>query len=246
MFERIKWFFARGQMDVDRLGEKLIEALHDAGKLTTFADIYRLSRDDLLAVERMGKKAADNVLAGIEASKSRPLNKLIHGLGIRHVGGTAGRLFAERFGSFDAIKEASVDDLAAVEGIGDVIAGSLRNWLDEGGVEMVEELQSLGLDPKQDVVAASPADGPLAGKSVVVTGSLEHFTRETIQERIRQLGGKAGSSVSKRPTSSSLATRRAASSKRRRNSASRRSTRPASSVVSARRDRRPAPGRPSA
>jgi DNA ligase (NAD+) len=196
--ERIKWFCARGQMDVDRLGEKLIEALHDAGKLSGFPDIYRLTRDDLMAVERMGEKGADNVLAGIEASKSRPLAKLIHGLGIRHVGGTAGRLFAESFGSLDRLKEASREDLAAVEGIGDVIAGSFRDWLDDGGIGVLEELQSLGVDPKQDVAAAAPADGPLAGKSVVVTGSLEHFTRDSINDRIRQLGGKAGSSVSKK------------------------------------------------
>src|SRR5690606_17203975 len=93
--ERLRWFCARGQMDVDRLGTKLIDQLVDAGKLRTFADIYRLTKDDLVGVERMGEKSAENVLAGIEASRSRGLDRLLAGLGIRHVGNTTGRDLAE-------------------------------------------------------------------------------------------------------------------------------------------------------
>ena len=198
--ERIKWYCGRGQMDVDRLGVKLIDALVDAGKLSNFADIYKVTKEDLVALERMGDKAADNVLAGIDASKSRPLEKLLAGLGVRHVGSTAGRLFAANFGSLDALKAASVEDLAAIEGIGDAIAGSLHDFLhSDAGRATVEALQAAGVDPKQKVRAAAEAadSGPLSGKTVVVTGTLERFTRESIQERIRALGGKAGSSVSK-------------------------------------------------
>ena len=196
--ERLKWYCARGQMDVDRLGEKLIEALYEAGKLETFADIYKLTTEDLLAVERMGEKGAANVLAGVEASKSRPLAKLLAGLGIRHVGGTASRLFAAHFGSLDALKAASVADLAAVEGIGDVIAGSLHGYLNGQGRDAVDALQAVGVDPKQEVTSSEAAtEGPLVGKTVVVTGSLSKFKREEIEAYVRSLGGKAGSSVSK-------------------------------------------------
>lgn len=185
-------------MDVDRLGEKLIESLHEAGRLATFADIYKLTRDDLLAVDRMGEKGADNVLAGIQASKHRPLDRLLAGLGIRHVGSTASRLFAANFGSLNALKAATEKELAAVEGIGDVIAGSLHAYLAGDGKEAVEALQAIGVDPHVEVVTPDAApDGLLAGKTVVVTGSFENFKRDEIEAYIRSLGGKAGSSVSK-------------------------------------------------
>ncbi len=199
--ERLRWFCGRGQMDVDRLGDKLVDALVDAGHLKTFADIYRLTKEQLVALDRMGDKAADNVLAGIEASKSRPLNKLLAGLGIRHVGNTASRLFADRFGSIVALRRASRDDLAAVDGVGAVIAESLHDFLhSDAGRDTIEQLQSVGIDPQQapDAAAEAAGSGPLQGQSVVATGSLEHFTREGIQERIRQLGGKPSGSVSKK------------------------------------------------
>ena len=199
--ERLRWFCGRGQMDVDRLGDKLVDTLVEGGHLKTFADIYRLEKDDLVALERMGDKGADNVLAGIEASRSRPLNKLLAGLGIRHVGNTASRLFADRFGSLDALKAAAQADLEAVEGVGTVIADSLYDFLhSDAGADAVAQLQSVGVDPKQDVDAAAEvagSEGPLAGTSVVVTGTLAHFTREQIQDRIRALGGNASGSVSK-------------------------------------------------
>ncbi len=197
--ERLKWFCGRGQMDVDRLGEKLIDTLVEAGRLGSFADIYRLSREELMGLERMGEKAADKVLAGIEASKSRPLSKLIPALGIRNVGHTAGRLFEANFGSLDALKNAKVADLAAIEGIGDVIATNLHDFLKSmvGGA-IIADLQSVGVDPQHEVNAADDvAEGPLTGKSVVVTGTLQGFSRAQAEQRIRDLGGKPSSSVSK-------------------------------------------------
>ncbi|MEM8875141.1 MAG: NAD-dependent DNA ligase LigA [Planctomycetota bacterium] len=197
--ERLKWFCGRTQMDVDGLGDKLIDALVEAGKVTTFADIYKLTSDDLVDLERMGEKKAANVLKGIEASRERGLDKLIPGLGIRNVGRSAGRDLAATFGSLDALKAASRDDLAAVEGIGPIIADSLKSFLEsDAGGAAVQALQDVGIDPKTEVKEVG--DQPLAGKSIVVTGTLEHFTRESIQDRIRTLGGKASSSVSKNTT----------------------------------------------
>jgi DNA ligase (NAD+) len=207
--ERLRWFCGRGQMDVDRLGTKLIDQLVDAGKLKTFADIYRLTAEDLLSVERMGEKSAQNVLAGIEASRSRGLDRLLAGLGIRHVGNTTGRDLAGAFGSLDALKSASEEEIAAVHGVGEVIARSVRQFFDsKSGRDAVEQLQDVGIDPKQDVrPATTPTTGgagdkptkdqPLAGMTVVATGSFEQFTREAIEEKIRALGGKASGSVSK-------------------------------------------------
>ena len=203
--ERLRWFCARGQMDVDRLGEKLIDALVEAGKLTTFADIYKLQKEDIESLERMGEKAAENVLAGVEASKNRPLERLLAGLGVRHVGGSASRDLAATFGSLDAIKAASQQDIEAIEGVGPAVAQSLRFFLDsDAGRAAVEALQAAGVDPKQAVKtpaetpAAPTAELPLAGMTVVATGSFEHFTREAIEQRVRDLGGKSSSSVSKK------------------------------------------------
>ena len=203
--ERLRWFCGRGQMDVDRLGTKLIDQLVDAGKLKTFADIYRLTQEDLLSVERMGEKSAQNVLAGIEASRARGLDRLLAGLGIRHVGNTTGRDLAGAFGSLDALKSASEEKIAAVHGVGEVIARSVRQFFDsKAGRETIEQLQEVGIDPKQEAGRGGALRGvkptkdqPLAGKTVVATGSFEHFTREEIEERIRALGGKAAGSISK-------------------------------------------------
>ncbi|MEM6313413.1 MAG: NAD-dependent DNA ligase LigA [Planctomycetota bacterium] len=194
--ERLKWFCGRTQMDVDGLGDKLIDALVDAGKVETFADIYKLTAEDLVDMERMGEKKAANVLAGIEASRERGLDKLLPGLGIRNVGRSAGRDLAAAFGSLDGLGQASRDELAAVEGIGPIIADSLKTFLESpAGTAVIDALQAVGIDPKTEVKQVGAQ--PLAGKSIVVTGTLEHFTRETIQDRIRTLGGKASSSVSK-------------------------------------------------
>ena len=205
--ERLRWFCGRGQMDVDRLGTKLIDQLVEAGKLKTFADIYRLTQDDLLSVERMGEKSAQNVLAGIEASRARGLDRLLAGLGIRHVGNTTGRDLAGAFGSLDALKRAGEEEIAAVHGVGEVIARSVRQFFDsKSGRDIIAQLQEVGIDPRQEIrrpttasESAKPTkDQPLAGKTVVATGSFESFTRQEIEERIRALGGTAAGSVSRK------------------------------------------------
>ena len=195
--ERLIWFAGRDQMDVENLGDKQIDALVDAGKLKTFADIYRLTETDLIEMGRLKEKGAQRVLKGIEASKTRGLDRLLSGMGIRHVGTGTGRDLANAFGSLDALAAASRDDISAVEGLGQVIADSVRDFFDsDAGKQTVADLQAVGLDPKTDTTAA-PTDGPLNGKTVVVTGSLVHFDRKSIEQRIRDLGGKASGSVSK-------------------------------------------------
>ena len=135
------------------------------GKLTTFADIYKLDRDSLAGLERMGEKAAENVIAGIDASRERPLERLLKGLGVHHMGGSASRALAARFGSIDAITAADTTDIEAIEGLGSVIAESVHFFFgSDAGAAVVESLKAVGLDPTQTPGPARRrprgADGP--------------------------------------------------------------------------------------
>ncbi|MFH5803149.1 NAD-dependent DNA ligase LigA [Alienimonas sp. DA493] len=199
----IKYFASRKAMDVDGLGEKLIDALLTSGLVTSLPDLYRLKdrREELLALERMGETSVDNLLAGIEKSKSQPLWRLLTSLNIRHVGNTVSRALANEFGTLDEIMKHDADSLAATEEIGGVIAASLAAWFaDPANRATVEEFRALGLNlgSEAEKKPKAEADGPLGGKSVVVTGTLNRFKRDEIEELIRQHGGKASSSVSKR------------------------------------------------
>ncbi|MEZ5944085.1 MAG: NAD-dependent DNA ligase LigA [Planctomycetaceae bacterium] len=203
--ERLVFFASRGAMDIDGMGIKRIEQLIEAGFLRSYADIYRLKsrRDDLIALERMQVRSADKLLAGIEASKERPLWRLLTALNIRHIGTSNARLLADRFGTLDEIMKQSVESLAAVDEIGDVIAKAVVDFFQTPTVrELIEELRGFGLNFGEPVVQSDEADGSsnqiLAGKSIVVTGTLVQFTRESIQEAIRLHGGKPASSVSKK------------------------------------------------
>lgn len=198
--ERLRWFAARGQMDIDRLGEVLIDQLVDAGKLKTYADIYRLTSDDLLSLERMGEKSAAKVLESIAGSKQRPLERLLSGIGIRHIGAGGGRVLASHFGSLEAIEKASVEELAAVHEVGEITAQSVYDYFhSDAGKHVIDSLRAVGVDPRQQAAAdRDPSTLPLAGMTVVVTGTLEKFGRDQIEQRIRDLGGKASGSVSKK------------------------------------------------
>jgi len=211
--ETLRFFASRGAMDIEGMGIKLVEQLLDAGLIAGIADIYRLKdrREELLALERMGEKSVENLLAGIEASKSRPLWRLLTGLNIRHVGSSNAQVLADRFGTIDAIREQSAEQLAEVDEIGPVIAQSVHSFFhSKVGTELIEDLRQCGLNFGKEsprvaaqsprVAAQSPrvaARGtPLQGQTIVVTGTLERFTRDEIKETIRKLGGKATSSVS--------------------------------------------------
>ncbi len=195
--ERLGHFAARPQMNIDRLGEALIDQLVDAEKVHTFADLFRITRDDLLSLERMGEKSADNVLASIAGAKDRPLDRVLAGIGVRHVGNTVSRQLAGAFGSFDGIASASLEQLAAIDGVGDVIAQAVFDFVhSDVGEKTIADLKSVGIDPQQ--VRSTSEKQIFTGQSIVVTGTLSKFDRHQIEELIVSLGGKASGSVSKK------------------------------------------------
>ena len=204
--ERLTHFVARNQMDIDALGEKTIHQLVDAGLLQNLGDIFRLHtrREELLALDRMADKKVDNLIAGIERAKTRGLAKVLAGLTIRHVGTTNARVLARHFGSIDALAQADLATLEAVDDIGPVTAASIHDFLhSQSGRHVVAELREAGVDLTQPDAARAPgadpapaADSPVAGKTIVLTGSLEHTTRPQLKERLEALGAKVTGSVS--------------------------------------------------
>ncbi len=195
--ERLRYFAGRDQMDIEHLGVALIEQLIENGLVKTFADVYRLQKEDLLGLERMGDKSAQNVLDAIEASKTRPLWRFLAALGIRHVGGQSAQILAEHFGSLDAIRNAAEEQLQAVEQVGPVMAESVyRYFRDRRHQVVIEDLLAAGVRPQPP--APKKRAGRLQGKTVVVTGTLKHFSRQQAEQAIREAGGKAAGSVSKK------------------------------------------------
>ncbi|MGE5608868.1 MAG: NAD-dependent DNA ligase LigA [Bacillota bacterium] len=197
--ERIRWFCGRNQMNIDRLGEALIDQLVDHGLVKTFADIYRLKKEQLMDLERMGDKSAQNVIDAIEASRGRGLDRLLAGLGIRHVGNRVAYVLAEQFGSLDALAKATQEELTEVEEIGPAIAESVYDFFhNQAGAEAIHQLKEVGINPQMPRRTSHAGPQPLAGQTVVVTGTLERFGRKEIEDLIVKLGGKPSSSVSKK------------------------------------------------
>ena len=164
-----------------------------------YGDLYRLTFDQLADLERMGKKSADNLLKQIEASKMRGLARLLNALSIRHVGNRVAAVLAEHFGSIEAMQAASIDELSEVMEIGPVIAKSVYEFLhSDFGHETINDLKHLGVDMTAPKKAKAATEGPLAGKTLVVTGTLEKYKRDEIEELIEKHGGRAASSVSKK------------------------------------------------
>jgi DNA ligase (NAD+) len=169
--------------------------LSELGLVKDAADIYTLTTEDLLGREGWGEVSVGNLLAAIEASKSRPLPRLLTALGIKHLGPAASEALARGFGTLDAVMAASEADLATTEGVGPVIAASIKQWFaEDGNRNMVERLRAAGVDFGQVVVSRMPQ--VLAGKAVVVTGTLEGFSREEAEAAIKDRGGKSPGSVS--------------------------------------------------
>jgi DNA ligase (NAD+) len=198
--ERVRHFATRGAMDIEGLGDAIVEQLVVTGLVKSIPDVYRLTLDQLVELERMGKKSAQNLLDGIEASKQRGLTRLLTGLGVRHVGDHVADLLAQEFGSIDELLAASEERLARVEGIGPRRAASIHNFFhSKAGEKVIDELRDLGVKFTEEKRAAPEAtDSAIAGKTIVVTGTLQKFSREEIEELIKSLGGKAGGSVSKK------------------------------------------------
>jgi DNA ligase (NAD+) len=196
--ERVRHFCSRGAMDIEGIGDVLAFALVDAGLVNDPSDIYHLDAEQLATLPRMGDKTIANVLANIAGSRSRGLARLLFGLGIRMVGSQNAAILAGDYGTIDALMNARVEDLTTSEGIGEQIAQSVVLFFaQEPNRAMVERLRAAGVDmtaPKRERAAA----GPLAGKTLVLTGTLPGLTREEATELIVAAGGKVSSAVSKK------------------------------------------------
>jgi DNA ligase (NAD+) len=200
--ETLIFFASRPAMDIDGLGEKLVEQLLESGLVDGIPSLYRLSehREELLQLERLGEKSIDRLLAGIEASKQQPFWRLLTGLNIRHVGQSNAQVLERAFGTGDEIASQTVESLSAVDDIGPVIAASVHQFFaSAAGGSLLDQLRKLGLNFGTDIDRTGESDADckeLSGKSVVVTGTLARMTRDEAKQLIRDHGGKASGSVS--------------------------------------------------
>ncbi len=198
--EKLIHFAGRGQMDIDGLGEKVVDQLLNADLVAHFADLYRLDTEQLVKLDRMGEKSASNLVKAIEASKNRGLARLLGSLGIRHIGSSTARVVAEHFADIDALRQADAQALAELPDVGPIVAEALYTFVQsEAGRHTLDALKSAGVDMTSHEYAqgASQTNSPFAGKTIVLTGSLERFTRDELTEKLAQLGAKVTSSVSK-------------------------------------------------
>jgi len=192
--QAVRFFGARGAMDIEGLGEKLVDQLVERGLVRDLADLYRLDEDTLAGLERMGKKSAANLRAQIERSKQTTLPHFLVALGIRQVGEATAKALAEHFGRLDRLMDASEEELQEVRDVGPEVAASIRRFFAERqNRKVIQRLLDLGVKP----APVTRAKGPLAGKKLVLTGGLAAMTRPEAQRRIEALGGRVVSSVSK-------------------------------------------------
>ncbi|WML28468.1 NAD-dependent DNA ligase LigA [Neobacillus sp. OS1-33] len=195
-------FVSRVAMNIEGLGEKVISQLFAEKLIADVADIYKLTREQLLALERMGEKSATNLIKAIEISKDNSLEKLLFGLGIRHVGAKAAKTLAQAFGSMDKLTQASKEDLLSINEIGDKMAESIVAYFEkEEAVELINELVAAGVNMEYKgtrPVSAEESDSIFAGKTVVLTGKLERLSRNEAKDKIEALGGNVAGSVSKK------------------------------------------------
>jgi len=209
--ERLRWFCGRSQMDIEGIGDVLIDQLVGRKLVHTFADLYKLKAEDISSItseveqegkqvtRTVGEKIAKKVIDNIAASRGKPLDRLLAGLGIKHVGTRVAHVLAANFGSLEKLENATTEELSAVNEIGPVIAQSVHDFFrNPAGRKAVEELRKEGIDPKMEVKKKDGASQPLSGKTVVVTGTLKKFERKEIEDLIVSLGGKASGSVSKK------------------------------------------------
>jgi DNA ligase (NAD+) len=193
--ESICYFAHRGIMDIDGMGEALVEQLVSKGLVKSIADIYDLSKEQLAALDRMGDKSAGRILRGIEASREKPVTRLIAGLGIPFVGERTAQFLVDAFGKLDAIMDADEETLQAAEEVGPKVAASVAAFFkNHRNRDLVERLRKAGLRFTGE--KKKQAGGPLAGLTIVVTGTLPTLSREEAHALIESAGGKAGDSVS--------------------------------------------------
>jgi DNA ligase (NAD+) len=196
---RLLHFASRRAMRIEGLGEALVEQLVEKKMVRDVGDLYSLRLEDVSALERKAEKSASNLMAQIEASKSRDLPALVYGLGLRHVGERTAGILARKFGSLERLSEASVEELDAVHEIGLVVAESVRDWFDDpGNLALCERLRAAGVRTTLEQSASQMRDLAFAGKQFVLTGKLENWTRDEAQALIEARGGRVTSSVSKK------------------------------------------------
>ena len=198
-FRWLTHFVSRGAMDIDGLGEQWAYVLMDKGLVEDPADLFSLTREQLLGLDRMGPVLADKILANVEAAKRRPLSRLLFALGIRHVGSEIADILANEFASLDALASAKPEELAAVPAIGPKIAQSVHDYF-RGGRQrkIVKKLKAAGVNMRQQ--RAAPAEGPLSGQTFVISGTLASMPRSEAEAKLRALGAKISSSVTKKTT----------------------------------------------
>ncbi|MCL6612257.1 MAG: NAD-dependent DNA ligase LigA [Peptococcaceae bacterium] len=190
-------FVSRSAMDIAGLGPALIGQIISSGLVKDAADLYRLKKEDLVPLERLGEKSAQNLIDALEKSRQNPLNRVIYALGIRHVGERAARLLAGRFKTMENLMDARVEDLVAIPEIGPRIAESVTEYFsDPANRDLVRRLAEAGLKMRVDEDRDRTGTGPLEGKTVVLTGTLKKYTRQEARELVERLGGRVSSSVS--------------------------------------------------
>lgn len=193
---KLEHFIGRKMMDINAIGKETAAQLFESGLVKNVADFYTLKKGNLLPLERMGEKLAENIIAGIEASKTAPFERVLFALGIRHVGETVAKVLARHFGNIDTLMAATEEELTQVNEIGTVIAKSIRNWFDQPeNQSIIERLKSYGLTFEAEAPAEADSN-KLEGKKVVVSGKFTQFSRDGIKESVEKNGGKIVSGVS--------------------------------------------------
>jgi DNA ligase (NAD+) len=191
--ERLRHFASRGAMDIDGLGYSTLQQLVDRELVQDPSDLYRLTLDQLLGLERFAQKSAENLHKRIQRSRTPALARFLYALGIPQVGEATGVLLAAEFRSLERLRQAGEEQLLRVEGVGPSMAREIAHFFAGPGGELVDRLLEAGVKPAE---AAGQAEGPLSGKSFVFTGTLQRITRTEAEELVRSLGGKAAGSVS--------------------------------------------------
>ncbi len=196
--EKLIHFVSRNAMNIDGLGEKVIQQLYVEELVQTISDLYHLKKEDILPLERMGEKSASNLIAAISDSKDNSLEKLVFGLGIRHIGAKAATILAKRFKTMDALKDATFEKLIEIDEVGEIMADAVVQYFEADQInQLIDDLKDAGVNMTYDGPAEPENTNHfLSGKTVVLTGKMDHFTRKEAQSKIEALGGSVTGSVS--------------------------------------------------
>ena len=198
-FQHVKHFVSKGAMDIEGLGEKQAQTFLEGGVIADVGDIYDLTAERLVELDRFGETSAQNLVAAIEASKRRPFKRVLYALGLPGVGYVTAEALADHFGTIDALREADPEAIAEVEGVGPIMAVQIAEAIaDDATWALVEKLREKGLRLEADASERRQEGGPLEGRTVVLTGTLPELTREEAAAMVKSAGGKVTSSVSKK------------------------------------------------